>query len=273
MKYSNIMREIKTVRDYKKDAIGEDKLGEILNFGKSIEGLQGAGKLDFLLVTDGKKMFENLSGKAGYHGKLIEAPHYLILTGSSAQLDKRNAGYTMELVRFKAWEMGIGTCWLSIEKEAELKEALKIEGESTPLAMISIGYQYKGIFKQDIQQKSFRQAAAEIVYMGTWGTTPEFEELEARGVGNIFYNTRLAPSWGNIQPWKFLINKDEAILTMKKESDKDYLIDSGIVMMYFEKACVSDGIDTKWETNIDVDAIRAERNIPNDYEIVGICRK
>lgn len=265
MNYSNIMKEIKTTRDFKSTTVKREILEKIVNEGKaSLTDIE----LEIVLFEDGKKAKENLQGKAGYFGKFIESPHYIAVIGNKDQKAKEKAAYAIEAMRFTAHAENLGTCWITVPDTAEIKNDLSIDSSKNLLAFMAVGIRYSGIFKKDIQEKAFRQGATEIAYLDTWGYNPSWEELEQRGLADIFYFTRFAPSWGNRQPWKFLVANEKVILGVKKDYKEDLELDTGIVKFYFEKSCIDHGINAVISNESSMEDIEAM--IGEDYEVRGV---
>lgn len=265
MKYTKIIEDIRTIRDFKKERVPNNLIEEIIIDSK--EDLL-AGRRDDIIVTfikDGQDFYNALSGKAGYFGNMIEAPHYILISSKPFTGYVENSAYIMENIRLRAWDMGLGTCWLSIENEKELSKILNMDKGFTPMALIAIGYQYKGIFKIDTSQRSSRLGVEEIIFYKQWEKPCTADVLETRGIVNILYYSKLAPSWGNLQPWRFILDDDKIVLAVV---DKDFLqhLDAGIVMLYFEKAAQEEGIFGKWK----LDTLEIDKySIPEGYKAVG----
>ena len=106
---------------------------------------------------------------------------------------------------------------------------------------------------------------------------------------------RLAPSWGNRQPWKFIIVTDRMLkkkITMRDwaaeapivlvgiadpklsgtRSDKQYyLLDMGIAIEHMMLAAAELGLGTCWiGGQFNEDAIREILKIPNQYRVVAL---
>lgn len=262
MNYSVIMEEIKSTRDYKNTKVKSDLLKKVVEAGKN--ALKGHS-LEIVLLEDGEKVQKLLEGKAGYYGKFIPAPHYVAVVGDQSAKAKTDAAYVTEMMRFSAHEEGLGTCWITVPNSDEVKAALGIDSAKVLCSFLSIGQIYAGIFKKDTQQKSSRQAATEISFLEKWGATPTWEELSDRGFAEIFYLTRFAPSWGNRQPWKFLVTAHKIYVCAEKNVGEDIDLDFGIVKFYFEKACVDQGIHIQ-----ESDTLERAADIPDDYEVRAV---
>ena len=263
MNYANIMEEIKSTRDYKETVVKRNLLDEIISAGNGAIDNHG---LSIVLFEDGEATKHKLEGKAGYFGKFIGAPHYIAVLSDDGKKSKEDAAYMMEMMRFKAHDLGLGSCWITIPDNDDIKDELGIDKSRKLCGFLAVGYRYAGIFKKDIQEQAYRQGAVEITYLKEWGNSPVWEDLEARGLDEVFYLTRFAPSWGNKQPWKFLILKDFIVLAMEKNSSTDADLDTGIIKFYFEKACIDRGLSVRvvgLDTNDTFE-------IPENYEIRAI---
>ncbi len=266
MNYSKIMQEIKSTRDYKTNPVGRDLLDKIVESGENEE----ISDMNIILFEDGEDAKQKLQGKAGYFGKLIAAPHYIAVTGPKGSFSTEQAAYIAEQMRFTAHELGLGSCWITIPDTDDIKSDLGIPKDTSICAFIGLGYRYSGIFKKDIQEQSFRQGATELVFLDNWTNTPKWEELEERGLENIFYLTRFAPSWGNKQPWKFLVSGSYIVLLLDKDADTDVDLDTGLIRFYFEKACIDQGIRSVKLNNHtrEIEGI----DIPDDYQVRTVYR-
>lgn len=265
MKYTKLVEDIRTIRDFKKEDIPQNLIDEII-----IDAQENflTGRRDNVIITfikDGIRLYDDLSGKAGYFGKMIEAPHYILVSSKEFEGYIENSAYIMEDMRLKAWNKGLGTCWLSIQDEIELAKILNIDKEFRPVALIAIGYQYRGLLKMDTSPRSSRLGLEELIFDGQWGKPCTVNMLETRGISNILYYTRFAPSWGNKQPWRFILDDNKIILVIGDRDVSQYL-DAGIVMLYFEKSAHEEGIAGKWTLNVS-DANKY--NIPDEYKAIG----
>ncbi len=263
MNYSNIMQEIKSTRDYKDIAVKKDLLDKIVNAGDTAIDNHG---LSIILFEDGKATKHKLEGKAGYFGKFIGAPHYIAVVSEDKRKAKEDAAYMMEMMRFKSHDEGLATCWITIPDSEDVKSELGIDQSKKLCGFLAIGYRYAGIFKKDIQEQAYRQGAIEITFINEWCNMPTWKDLELRGLDEVFYLTRFAPSWGNKQPWKFLIQGNYVILAVEKDGSTDADLDTGIIKFYFEKACLDKGL------SVNIVEIEDDNNfgIPENYEIRAI---
>lgn len=266
MKFTKLVEDMRTVRDFKKDTLDDKVVKEIMEVGKTTKSIVPDADISMIFIDNGKELYEELSGKAGYYGKMIEAPHYIAILSKLYPNYLENSGYIMEAVRLKAWELGLGTCWLNVEEQEGLKNSLNVEKDQVITAFIAIGHPYTGIFKTDTSPKSSRMGITEMVYLEKWGQECSIEYLDERGIANLFYYAKLAPSWGNIQPWRFIIDGGKVYLAIEKEESKK--IDAGIMMLYLEKASHAEGITGNWILEKS-EKFEEFYKIPKEYELIG----
>jgi nitroreductase len=275
MQFHKIIEQRKSIREFKDKNIENEVIYNLQEYTYKAKHLQNDIATSFHFLEDGHKVHEYLLGKAGYYGMAIDAPHYLVLISEKKEHYKKNAGYMMEQILLKAFEMKIGSCWIDVVDEVhghELKTKLKIDKQGEIVALAALGYPKTNIFGIETSV-SGRQSIEELVYDKIWGKLMDLGELNQRGLEEIFYYARHAPSWGNIQPWKFIIDDDKLILTMLQQDSsekliKDHEIDSGIMMLYIEKMMHKQGIQGKWDFNIN--ELDVEKyNMPDNCVIKG----
>lgn len=243
MNYEKIITQIKSVREFKSKKVDFNLLSMIISDLASVEKLNDS-QLDFVIIEDGKKFAKEFDGKIGYYGKMIPAPSYILVFGENTEEAKVNAGFCLEWVRFALWKAQIGSCWISTMENVDYPTLFSKENGETLLACIGVGEEYSGFFRKNTNQKSERKGVAEFVYTDSWGSEVTWDELKQLGLEEIFYLTKLAPSWGNEQPWKFLIEKNECKLFINRK-DKNFDIETGIVSLFFVKACESNDYRVK----------------------------
>ncbi|MCT4592778.1 MAG: nitroreductase family protein [Anaeromicrobium sp.] len=261
MKFSKLIESIKSVRDYKFNQIEDSRLNEILNIMKNNKFFN-KDKMDIVLLNNGNKVYESLKGKAGYYGNMIKAPYYLLITSDEFSHNKKYAGYLMELARLKAFDLGLGSCFISIDDSYTIKKHFNIE--KNPIAFISLGYAYTGIFKRDISSKPSRSGIEDMVYMNNWGERANPNILEQRALSNILYYSKYAPSWGNKEPWKFLVKDNKISLFIDKKEIKDVDLHGGIIMLYIDQIALEEGFSSLWHLES-----QDLPGVPNNYSSIG----
>lgn len=295
MKTNKVIQNRRSVREYKEKIVKQALIDDLFADIKTKRKLKDDIKLDFYFINNGKEAFERLDGFVGYHGKVIKAPHYIYMISEKKEGYLKNAGYIAERLILKATDLGLGTCWVEVpEDDDKVKEALEIKEKGALVALIAIGYPQKeskvlnnndskkrsafplaelGYPNADIKYSeepaSGRLSIEDIVYIKEWGKSASVDDLENRGMAEAFYYMRLAPSWGNRQPWKFIVDGEKVVLAVRNDlnltSEKVSKIEAGIAMLYFELMVHESGIPGKWT----LDKIDKDYRLPDDYFIAG----
>ncbi len=104
-------------------------------------------------------------------------------------------------------KMGIGNCWITVEdvEESIKKEAFGYDQGEVSL-LLAIGYPVDETVRE--HQFDDRKGIGEFVFLDKLGNKATNEDLEQRGLDEIFAYARFAPSAYNAQPWRFVIVED-----------------------------------------------------------------
>lgn len=255
MNISEIIKNIGSVREFKKKFSKENLIDSIVS--ESEKKIENDVKL--FVFKNGEEVYEKLSGKAGYFGNFIKAPIYFVFLGN----DYEKIAYATEMTRFIAFDNEIGTCWITVNDIESVKKELSIEKEEErKISIIALGDADAGFMKFNVPDRADRNSATEIVFIDKWGSVPQWEDLEQLGFEDVFFYTRFAPSYGNSQPWKFILSGDLIILTIEKSKSEDIELNSGLVSFYFENGCKIAGYNIK---KIDKDLDIEKYNIPDTH--------
>lgn len=246
MNFEKIITEIKSVREFTKKNVDLNLVNLILNDLDNLNKIENL-ELEYKLVENGSNFFQQYSGKIGYFGKLIEAPSYILVFGSNTSASKINTGYNLEWVRFALFDAGIGSCWVSPMDNVNYAELFGKTEDVSLLGCLAIGEEYSGIFKKNTERTSQRKGVAEFVYQDTWKNEITWDTLEQLGLDEVFYLTKFAPSWGNCQPWAFIVESNKIKLFINTSEQSDYNLDAGIISFYFVKAAETKGLTLKTE--------------------------
>ena len=134
------------------------------------------------------------------------------------------------------------------------------------------------IFELGAARLGRRKPLSEIAFGSTWQTplqSADTELLEALECA------RLAPSWANTQPWRFLVGQEEVIATADtkgrwgniREGKHYYRLDVGIAMAHFFLSAREMGWGGQWYvTGFDPAQVATEHAIPAGYEVLGIYK-
>ncbi len=244
-----------SVRDYASERVPTPELRDLVRVGEKSEPLSNAA-LRFRLVEDGATIEREVKGILGDYGKVIRAPHYLVVTGSESPAFLVDAGYRFEQVVLEATRRGLGTCWVGgFFHEPSLRAALGLDERERVVALSPIGRAAgsTGLLNRAMKavvRSSTRKSIDELFAWGApGGPLPDEFRTDARWQ-MLLEAARRAPSWSNKQPWRFVVTP-EAVLLYKQvcqiKEGKDYhLVDCGIVMAHVRLAAQALAIAGSW---------------------------
>lgn len=282
----------KSVRNYLNKPLSDADKREVRSLLEAPHPMGDVPGFELVFVEDGERASIKLEGFAGYSGVMIAAPHYVAVFSEPGILNARKAAYAVEDVIFRLMTMGIGTCWISVKDSYSAKVAMGWGDKKELLAFVALGYPkednyFKRLFGQlkrplvnplkegyvglDLETKediATREDTSSFVYLDRWGVTTDFDELERRGIDRVYYYLKYAPSWGNRQPWKFIVEGDDIILCIHKNpamSEINQHLDAGIAMYYLKLAMQEHGLSGNWNFR----HIEKDYGIPEDYWIIG----
>jgi len=285
MNYKKLIEERKSVRDYKKKTVPQKLIDDLLQFSEEADKLIPGIDTE-LLVKDKSHVYLQLQETAGYQGIMIEAPHYLILLSQKKGYYIENAGYLGEKISLKALDLGVNTCWITFPDSEKVKKRLFLNTDKEIVAIMALGYDAnknkvvnttnvgdnysKSQLKIVKNNISTRCKIEEIVYIKEWGHNATYEEIKNRGLLDALNYARLAPSTMNRQPWRFILDGEKVILTIRDDEnigEYDEKIDAGISMLFFESIVDRTLTDVDWVMDIP----DKDYKIPEEYKVVGYC--
>lgn len=260
-----------SAREYEQKQLSENTIKTIIDYAHEIEASIKSVKVRFLFLKDGAGVYEKLNGYAGYAGVMIKSPHYIgILTEDENYRTQIAASYAMQSLIKKLFEMGLGTCWIDFSNAgARLQDELAGSELKNINYAISVGYpkkesRFKFIYVpsaaySNVSNNPYRQISESksdksgdrlpldhFVFKDEFGKQISLDELEQRGLADIFFRIRNAPSARNLQPWRFIIQNDRIVIAVKNPASKESMTDAGIMMYLFEGMAHDSGIRGEW---------------------------
>lgn len=270
----------KSIRDYSPDEISEDLITQIQDFIKKIPALK-KDKVDFHVAMSEFKIIHNLVNPFGAF--ISVAPYFFVVSAKKEGPYMIEAGFQSEHLILFLTSLGLATCYIggfldfkNLSRELGLKDSKEV------LILSPVGHPDKslaGFFT------GFMVNTSKMLY----GTTkrksldeilinpPESGDKEGLLAfwQPVLEAVQAAPSWCNLQPWRFFIQDKEMYLfvehtskdvVLKYESwGNDYrLFDAGIAMCHFQIAAAQAGIKGKWEL-LDTVAV----DVPSRYKPVA----
>ncbi len=246
---NNFLKSRRSTREFKKKKIDSDVLDKVIEILKDLERENPSDDIRFKLYEYGENIYNGLKGLAGYSGVMIESPHYITLDIKNKS-DKNTiySAYYMEKLVTLLTGLDIASCWVSVYNvDRDRRKAIFGDSITEVNFVLAIGYKKRG--NPFIQEPfSERIGVEEIVYTEKLGNKIDMEYLEDRGLADVFFYLRFAPSIKNKQPWRFILTGDKVHLLVKfEEGENPPLIDAGIAMYYFEKLMELQGTKNQWK--------------------------
>lgn len=171
--------------------------------------------------------------KPSTYGMISGATEFFLLGIKKDKASALTAGFKFEQVVLKAWQMGLGTCWIA----ATFKGSDFDRGETWPdgeelLIICPVGVAAKPTIKEKITRLAVgsknRKPFGTLFFDGDF-STPLREDSH---FGEALEMMRLAPSSTNSQPWRALVIGNKVCFYYKPKSEASVL-DCGIGMCHF----------------------------------------
>ena len=222
------MKERRSVRSYDGNGISDNQKEMLLKAAEEAYDPFG-GK-----VTIRLKKFDLKGGyKPSTYGMISGAEDFFMLAMGSDEASALSAGFRFEQVVLKAWEMGLGTCWIAGTFNGSDFE----KGESWPA-----GEEVKVVCPVGVAKRPSVMEKFARFTLGSKNRKP-FDELffskdftapveEGSTFREALEMLRLSPSSTNSQPWRALV-EGETVHFYYKPKSKISDLDTAIGMCQF----------------------------------------
>ncbi len=168
------IRNRTVVRQFKPDIITDEVLFKILEAARWAPSPFNTQPWEFIIIKD-KETLKSISKYARYSGYLEEAPMAIavVVPPVSEKFSwvegigetKFAAAMAVQNMMLAAWSLGIGTCWVSTEREKTGK-ILKVPKTHFLLTIVPIGYPQTPPLRHD---ESFRKALKDNIFYENHG--------------------------------------------------------------------------------------------------------
>lgn len=249
MDYYNLAIKRESTRSFKKRPISSRQLTELQNYIPSCRRMIPELAADVTIL--GADAPAELKGCAGYHGLMIEAPNYLVISSAPHDHAVENAGYMGEDLVMKLTELELESCWITIQDPEEMARRLHLPDDRRPMALIAFGnatvmlpssrLDIKSVSNIFIKQRTGfiapKLAVDHAVYTKHWGESAEISSLPLNNsVYQAFIAACCAPSYLNLQPYRFILDKNTVLMVCLPDemtTDDDIRLNVGIAMLHF----------------------------------------
>lgn len=169
----------------------------------------------------------------GTYGVVSGATDYFLIGLGDDELSALSAGFRFEQVVLRAWQLGLGTCWIG----GTFKGGSFDRGQSWPsgvrLGLISpVGQPARKSLREKFTRFAMRcdsrQPFGSMFFDGDFDTPLSSEST----FGEALAMLRLAPSSVNSQPWRALVSGNSVHFYCKRNNSFS-VIDTGIGICHF----------------------------------------
>lgn len=280
MSFREFTANIQSTRDFEETRLKGIVIADILEYLKEINTGIGIEKgFSLIMMDSGKEVFDNLEGVGGYSGIMIKSSYYIGLATFNEEPETEFLGaYHMQSVVKKLYDMNLGSCWINVRSiPHEIKSKLLQNNVGSVNYLLAFGIaDEKAIkqkaphmtvtntspsYKQDPYGTKVHEAAAtdkarhsigETVYLNEWGKQATLEDLETRGMTDVFFYVRNAPSYKNLQPCRLILKDGETELAVIHPEAEGSYTDAGIMMYTLQGLAKDLGIPGEWQFVKDV---------------------
>ncbi len=240
----------KSVRRYTSDPVSPKILDGLMRFYAEMEGLFGGVETE-LTILDNQKGKRNISGFVGVH-----APYYLALYSVDQEKCMMNAGFVMQQLSLYLCSKGFGSCYVGLRF---LMPSLNRRGNKRLVCLLAFGRARDSYARKATDAR--RLPMNEIC---------TFKEKPRLWMNQLLDAARLAPSFMNAQPWRFVVYDNRIHVFSKKHKgnalDPATELDFGVLF--------SNMMVVAEELWLDVDLIRLEgisqKNFPNCQYVLSV---
>jgi len=163
----------RSVRSYEPMSVPIEKLKRVLEAARLAPSAGNVQPWRFIVVLDSYKRRKIAKG-CRYGRFLAESPVVIVGCGDQKASPRWHAGDTciaMENLVLAATGEGLGTCWIGVFNEKEIREMLKIPNHLKVVALLALGYPRE---KLDISAKMAhlirpRRKLEKIAYLEEYG--------------------------------------------------------------------------------------------------------
>lgn len=222
------MKERRSVRSYDPQPLDQEtinKLHKIIDDSYSLFG----GDISIKL----KKFDLKGDYKPSTYGVIKGASDYFLVGIGEGEDSSLTAGFRFEQVILKAWEMGLGTCWIAGTYKGSQFDIGEKWPEGESLKIISpVGYPVKQRFVEKLMRATVgsdkRKPFSELFFENDFQSSLSKENKFSEALEML----RLAPSSTNSQPWRVLVKGNKVMFYYKPKGPLS-ILDTGIGICHF----------------------------------------
>ncbi len=247
-------------RSYLTEPIEVEKKIRLTDAFSSLKVSPFGGDMSFHLVENRER--ENGNHRLGTYGMIKNPPCFLFGVMKRSRRAFVSYGYLFEQIILKATELGLGTCWLGYFRKGTFQKKIQVKEDEILPAVSPVGYasSQRGFYDLYVQKtvKPRRRNAWKDLFFLEDPANP-LTPARVGAYASPLEMVRMAPSAGNLQPWRVIKEKEENRFhfcldhaASKRSYDKLGLpyIDMGIAMCHFELSATEKNLNGNWEQTL-----------------------
>lgn len=246
--YETILRR-KTIFQFKMKPVGNEILDKIQDFIKETIPYDKSLDLSYKIVNCLENHKEIRSN--------VHAPYYFELYSQSSQKDLINAGCIMQQISIFLTSKGIGTCFVNTKSVKEDKD---------PENKQIVGVMAFGIAKGELFRSNTMARRLSLNKLCVYKETP------SQNVKLLLEAARLAPSYLNSQPWRFVVYGNRIhVFTKTYETHLKFFNKWDMFHVGVMLANILIAADELWiDINMEYLDAMANKSVPNNQYMVSV---
>lgn len=248
----DVIRERYSCRTYDSKKIDSLVIAELKSYMSSnCKGLLGE---DITLEIFEKGVGTDKQMKLDY-GIISNHSTYIVGKTKSNTLSRMSYGYVVEKIVLKATALGLNTCWVGYF-ESDFFTDIKLEPGTIIPSIVIVGYQGKGSMSEKLLKLSTgstkRKEWDQLFFEDSFSIP-----LVPKNAGlyeDALEMLRLAPSSGNTQPWRVIMESNgkrfhffKKPISQRYEEKGLHDVDMGIALSHFDLVVKQYNITGNWE--------------------------
>lgn len=236
------MKERRSVRSYDGKPLSREIVAELEKAIAESYTLFGGNVTIRLRSFDIKGDF-----KPSTYGVIKGASDFFLMGIGEGEESALTAGFQFEQVVLRAWQLGLGTCWIAgTFKGSQFDEREKWPDGETLRIICPVGVAEKQRFVEKMMRltvgSNSRKPFSDLFFEDGFKRPLNPDNKFAEALEML----RIAPSSTNSQPWRVLVEGDRVLFYYKPKSPASVL-DTGIGICHFYETEKFNGFDGKFE--------------------------
>lgn len=164
MEVFHCIRKRREIRDYLEKPIPPEALKKILESGRLAPSSKNTQPWHFIVIRK-KETLRKISQLTPTGEHIGRAPLAIALFMENAKLPEVDGARAMQNMMLAAWELGVGSCWVTNFDETAVKQALGVPNHLKLITVAPFGYPVE----PRTTRKKKRKTLDEIVHYDRWG--------------------------------------------------------------------------------------------------------